>query len=43
MTDIADIDKMPNKTRHVTTTSRSLEMISRNQNLKPVSDDRRRW
>jgi hypothetical protein len=35
--------KKPNKTRHVTTTSRSVELISRNYNLKPVSDDRRRW
>ena len=32
---------MPNKTRHATASSRSVEMISRNYNPKPVSDFRR--
>jgi hypothetical protein len=31
----------PNKPRHATTSSRSVEMISRNYNPKPVSDFRR--
>ena len=33
----------PNKPRHATTSSRSVEMIYRNYNLNPVSDTRRRW
>jgi hypothetical protein len=32
-----------NKPRHATTSSRSVEMIFRNYNPKPVSDARRRY
>jgi hypothetical protein len=34
---------MENKTRHATTTSRSVSMIFRNFNTNPVIDVRRRW
>jgi hypothetical protein len=34
---------MPNKPRHATTSSRSVEMTFRNYNLNPVSDTRSRY
>ncbi len=36
-------DKKANKTRHATTSSRSVEMIFRYYNPNPVSDTRRRY
>jgi hypothetical protein len=35
--------KKPNKPRHATASSRSVEMISRNYNPNPVSDFRYRY
>jgi hypothetical protein len=37
------IKYMANKPRHATASSRSVEMIYRNYNLKPVSDFRSRY
>jgi hypothetical protein len=42
-TDTTNQNTNANKLQHPTTSSRSPEMIFRNENLNPVSDDRRLW